>query len=154
MTPAELINQAQHYGARLLIVGGKLAVAPPGRVPPDLKSRLREHAPEIRALLTQPSPAAPEPSAADRAAWAREVTPNSRQPLIPPEVRRKIEGIEGEARRLGWPAELLWSAGFWDCPRGLAAVLDEDDQIGAVTPDFIEIVKMRRDLLRFQRRAA
>jgi hypothetical protein len=36
--------------------------------------------------------------------------------------------------------------------RGLAAVLDESDVIAEVTPDFIEIVKSKRSILRFQRR--
>jgi hypothetical protein len=51
----------------------------------------------------------------------------------------------------GWPAELLWSQVFWDLPRGLASVLDPDDEIADVTPDVIQIVRMRRDILRFRR---
>jgi hypothetical protein len=65
-----------------------------------------------------------------------------------------LEAIEQEARSKGWPPELLWNAGFWDSPRGLAAVLDSDDEIVEVTPDFIEILKTRRDLLRFRRRGS
>jgi hypothetical protein len=34
------------------------------------------------------------------------------------------------------------------CPQGLAAVLIADDEIGVVTPDYIEIWKLRRDILR------
>jgi hypothetical protein len=81
-----------------------------------------------------------------------QVIPNSRAPLACLEVRLKIETIEPEARRLGWPAELLWNAGFWDSPRGLAAVVDSGDEIIEVACDFIKILKTRRDLLRFQRR--
>ncbi|HEX4201433.1 MAG TPA: hypothetical protein VHY59_07935, partial [Chthoniobacterales bacterium] len=79
------------------------------------------------------------------------VTPDSRHPLIEPVVRAKLESVEAEARAKGWPAELLWNAGFWDCPRGLAAVLDFEDEIIEVTLDYIVILKTRRDLLRFCR---
>jgi hypothetical protein len=89
--------------------------------------------------------------AANRAAWTRNVSPDSRHPLIPPEVRAKIEAVEPEARAKGWPAELLWNNAFWDLPRGLAAVLDDDDEIVEVTPDYIQILKCRRDPLRFPR---
>lgn len=94
------------------------------------------------------------PNANDRVAWDRAVTPDSRRPLIPPEVRTKIEAIEPEARHLGWPAELLWNATFWDLPRGLAAVLDAEDDIGEVTADYIIVLKLKRNVLRFQRRHA
>ena len=81
------------------------------------------------------------------------MTPNSRLPLIPPDVREKIEAIESEARGKGWPAELLWNCGFWDCPRSLAALLEPEDEIAEVTPDYIAILKLRRELLRFRRHA-
>ena len=64
-----------------------------------------------------------------------------------------IEAIEAETRAKGWPPELLWSSGYWDLPRGLAAVLDSEDEIVKVTPDYIAILKTRRDLLRFRRYA-
>lgn len=83
------------------------------------------------------------------------VAPNSRQPLIPPSVRTKIAAVELEARAKGWPPELLWSGGFWgSSPRGLASVIDPEDEIAEITPDYIAIVKCRRDLLRFRRYAA
>jgi hypothetical protein len=85
---------------------------------------------------------------------ARTVAPNSRHPLVESAVRAKLEAIEAEARAKGWPAELLWNAGFWDCPRGLAAVLDLEDEIVEVTPEYIAILKTRRDLLKFRRHAA
>lgn len=90
---------------------------------------------------------------ADRATWTRTVTPDSRHPLVPSEVRAKIEAIEPDARSKGWPAELLWNRGFWDSPRGLAALLDPNDEIAEVTHDHIAILKTRRDLLRFRRYA-
>lgn len=86
--------------------------------------------------------------------WLRtsKLVPDSRTIRIPDAVRMKIEAIESEARCLGWPPELLWNAEFWRQPRGLAAVLDEGDEIGEVTADYIAILKVKRDLLRFQRR--
>jgi hypothetical protein len=68
-------------------------------------------------------------------------------------VRAKIEAIEVEARAKGWPAELLWNNESWDYPRGVAATLDADDTIVEVRPDYIMIVKSRRDILRFARYA-
>jgi hypothetical protein len=90
----------------------------------------------------------------DPATWTRAVTPNSRHPLIPDAVREKIAAIEPTARNLGWPPELLWNANFWDAPRGLAAVLDEGDEIAEVTADYIGILKVKHDLLKFRRFAA
>lgn len=90
----------------------------------------------------------------DRAHWTRTITPSSRNPIIEPEVRAKIETIEAGARAQGWPAELLYNSNFWDCPRGLAAVLDPDDEIADLTPEFITILKRRRDLVRFCRHAS
>jgi hypothetical protein len=89
-----------------------------------------------------------------QAAWTRFIKPNSRSPLIPTVIRAKIEAIEHEARHLGWPPELLWNSGFWDSPRGLAAILDLDDEIIEVTPECIAISKYRRDIQRFRRHAA
>jgi hypothetical protein len=84
----------------------------------------------------------------------RDMAPDSRHPLIPDTIREKIEAIEAEARAKGWPAELLWNNAIWDLPRGIAAVLDADDEIGEVTPDYIEIWKLRRNRQRFMRRVA
>jgi hypothetical protein len=67
---------------------------------------------------------------------------------------KEIEAIEGDARAKGWPAELLWNAGFWDSPRGLAAIMDEEDEVTEVTPEYIGILKTKHQLLRFQRRNA
>jgi predicted membrane GTPase involved in stress response len=39
----------------------------------------------------------------------------------------------------------------WDLPRGLAAALDDNDEIVEVTPDHIKILKCRRDILHFVR---
>ena len=65
-----------------------------------------------------------------------------------------MEGIEADARAKGWPAELLYNANFWDYPRGLAAVLDANDEIVDVTANTITILKIRSEILRFQRRVA
>jgi hypothetical protein len=96
----------------------------------------------------------PATKAADPAARTCEVVPDSRHPLVSPRVRAKIESIEGAARAKGWPAELLWNAGYWDSPRGLAAVLDTEDEIVDVTPGNIVILKTCRTLLRFRRHVA
>jgi hypothetical protein len=106
------------------------------RVFPETKLKQVHTKSNKRASLAPPRPAS---------------LPNSRQALIAAAVRSKIEAIEAEARARGWPAELLWNAGFWDRPRGLAAVLEPNDEIAGVTPEVIEIVKMRRDVLRFRR---
>jgi hypothetical protein len=99
------------------------------------------------------SPAAEEhPRPRDRRNHS--ATPDSRHPLIFPEVRTKIEAIEAEARAKGWPAELLWNGGYWDRPRGLAAVLEAGDEIAGVTTECIVVLKKRHDLLRFQRHVA
>ena len=88
------------------------------------------------------------------AAPHRPSTRNSRNPLLSGAVRKKIEAIEQEARGLGWPSELIWNGNFWDSPRGLAAVMDDDDEIAEVTADSIEILKTRRNMVRFYRRPA
>ncbi len=102
-------------------------------------------------MAGSPHVSGPEVSAPSR---RRGITPNSRSPLIPDTIRAKIEAIEPEARRLGWPAELLWGSGFWSQPRGLAAVLGDDDEIVEVTADHIAILCLERNLLRFNRRAS
>ena len=96
-------------------------------------------------------PTAPSPPEFEPANWRRHGPFNSRSPVIPPEIRAKIEAIEAEARHLGWDPQRLWNSNFWDSPRGLAAVLDDTDEIIEVTADSIEILKTKRDLLRFYR---
>jgi hypothetical protein len=80
--------------------------------------------------------------------------PDSRTPIILTDLRDKIEAIEPAARVLGWPPELLWNNRFWGLPRGLAAVLDIDDEITAFTDTYIEIRKRGRDVRRFYRYSA
>jgi ribosomal protein L37AE/L43A len=190
---AEIIRQAKRHGVRLAVFDGIIKASPPNTLPDDLKAAIREHAPEVKALLaTRPARSDDRPAEACRwcrgrefwrkadgpwtcqtchppvdtpaerctlpgvesASWIRNVTPNSRAPLIPDAVREKIAAIEGDARNLGWPPELLWNANFWDSPRGLAAVLDADDEIAEVTAEYISILKVKRDLLKFRRHAA
>jgi len=79
---------------------------------------------------------------------------DERREFIPDPIRQKIEAIEAEAHAAGWTAEQLWSRPFWNIPRGLAAVMQDDDEIVAVTPDSIEILRYRRDVLRFRRHNA
>jgi hypothetical protein len=95
-----------------------------------------------------------ETTKADAATWRRGLVPDSRTPIMPPCIREKIEAIEADARAKGWPPELLWNSGFWDSPRGLAALLDEGDEIAEVAVDYIAILKTQRNILRFQRRTS
>jgi hypothetical protein len=85
--------------------------------------------------------------------WRRDrsTPPNSRNPLVPDAIRAKIEAIEDEARQLGWEPERLWNSNFWDQPRGLAAIMDEGDEIAEVRADSIAVLKKERRLVRFQR---
>jgi hypothetical protein len=135
---AELTTQGIHVESR---PGGSLYVAPKCRLTPELVKRIRHHRQAIFACLTH----------VHRAAHDFNVAANSRQQLIPPEVRIKIGAIEAEASAKGWPQELLWNAGYWDRPRGLASLLDCDDEIVEVTGDEIAILKCRRDIQRFRR---
>jgi hypothetical protein len=146
MNAQQILDEVRRCGAALVIIHGRLKASPPGVLPGDLKVAIRERAAEIKVRLLAPAARLAPPTAS-----ARAITPDSRSPIIPPEVRVKIENIEGEARAKGWPAELLYNANFWDSPRGLAAVLEEDDEIVEVSPDHIAILKVRRDLLRFRR---
>lgn len=115
---------------------------------------LRQDSPPLEALPAsseEPRLAPTADATAPPAEWRQGVTPNSRNPLISNAVRAVIEGIESDARAKGWPAELLWNSSFWDCPRGMASLLDDGDVIAEVTPDFITIVKTERSIVRFQR---
>jgi hypothetical protein len=193
MNAERIVEQARKHGVRLAVFDGIIKASPPNTLPPELKAAIREHAPEVKAILatrqSQPGDDRPSPCrwcrgyqfwrksggpwvcerchppvadpseritlpGVESANWIRNVTPNSRAPLIPDAIREKIAAIEPTARNLGWPPEQLWNSGFWDSPRGLAAVLDEGDEIAEVTADYISILKVKRDLLRFRRHAA
>lgn len=91
---------------------------------------------------------------AGAAGWRQGVAANSRFQVIPPAIRATIEAIEADARAKGWPPELLWNAEFWGSPRGLAALLDEGDAIVEVATDYIAILKIEWNILRFRRRAS
>ena len=54
MTLTKLLNRADHLGLTLEPRGGKLAVTPGNRCPPELVDSLREHKAEILALLSRP----------------------------------------------------------------------------------------------------
>ena len=136
-----LLSALHSRGILLIPDGEKLVAEPASRLSDADRAAIRALKPELMRIL----------SAAGRRQC---VTPNSRSPLVPPAVRILIEGIEAEARAKGWPAELLWNAEFWGSPRGLAAVLDDDDTIAEVTPDYIGILKTHSSILRFQRRVS
>jgi TubC N-terminal docking domain len=147
MNAQAIVDELARRGVRLRVENGRIIARPLSAIPSNLAQAVRVHKREVLALLcTSPD--------AVRAHWTRSVTPDSRHPLMPSEVRTKIEAIEAEARAKGWPAELLWNSDFWDCPRGLAAVLNAEDEIAEVSKDYIAILKVRRDLLKFRRHAA
>jgi hypothetical protein len=182
METSEILECAHAMGISLTIERGYIAARPKGRTSPELVAAIRAHKGELLALLTgasdpeltnavtvieqafpgarlvevreSPTKLASASQVDLRASWPRSVAPDSRRPLIPPEVRAKIEAIERDARGMGWPPEILWSANFWDLPRGLAAVLDAEDEIAEVTREFIIILKTKRDLLGFRRYSA
>ena len=136
-----LIASLETRGIRLIPSGADRLLATPSTLLSDAdREAIRANKPAILRALTAKRPA--------------RIVADSRNPLVSPTVRAKIEAIEPEARRLGWPGELLWSAGFWDAPRGLAAVLDDGDLIVEVTEAAIEILKLKRDRQVFMRRNA
>ena len=55
MTANELIAEARRTGVSLALVEGKLKATPPGLLRDDLREALREHAREVKALLTPQS---------------------------------------------------------------------------------------------------
>jgi hypothetical protein len=141
MTPKALLAELRSRGVELLLHDGRLKLRGPAeRITPELVRWARQHKLALLACL--------------RGERSRAVTPDSRNPLIEPAIRVKIEAIEAEARTLGWPPELLWSCNFWDLPRGLAAILEPADEITQVASDRIEILKTKRDLLVFRRHTA
>jgi hypothetical protein len=141
MNQAEsLLITLRGEGFRIQAHGENLRLGPKGRITPELIERVRSCKPALLEILCRQS----------RSVEASD----SRHPLIGREVRTKIENIEGEARRLGWPPELLWNNSFWDLPRGLAAVVDDEDEIVQVAYDQIKILKTHRDILVFRRHNA
>jgi hypothetical protein len=70
---------------------------------------------------------------------------NKRAAFVPAAIAKKIATIELRARRLGWPAELLFDPTLDDYgrPLGLAATLDPSDAIVAVRRDCIVVRKNR-----------
>lgn len=146
MNAESILAEFGRHGVRLRVEGDRLIARPLSAVTPELREAVRQHKAALLDLLRIPSDG--------RAAWPRSVAPDSRRPLIEPTVRAKLEEIEAEAHAKGWPPELLWNGNFWDCPRGLAAVLDPDDEIIEVAVDHITILKVKRDLLNFRRQVA
>jgi hypothetical protein len=68
--------------------------------------------------------------------------------------QKKIEAVEAAARAMGWPPELLWNSGFWDCRAAWPRCSTLRTKSTKVTADYIAVLKTRRDLLRFRRYAA
>lgn len=161
MTAEALVENLSARGIRLIPNPPKLAAEPASRLTDADRELIRAHKVELLALLADPPDAKENLGAIEnqeKSAPAvdspRSIAPDSRHPLVEPTVRATVEAIEPEARAKGWPPELLWNANFWDLPRGLAAVLDAADEIVEVAPDYIAVLKTRRDLLRFRRYAS
>ncbi len=51
MTAQEVLTQVRERGVALAVIDGKLKASPPGLLPPDLKTAIRDRAVEIKALL-------------------------------------------------------------------------------------------------------
>lgn len=51
MTAQEVLSQVRERGVALAVIDGKLKASPPGLLPPDLKTAIRDRAVEIKALL-------------------------------------------------------------------------------------------------------
>ncbi|MBV8135349.1 MAG: hypothetical protein JO121_06880 [Deltaproteobacteria bacterium] len=156
MSAESLIADLNSRGIRLELNGEKISVTPSSKLTDSDRESIRQHKPLLLARLQEDRApveikiAGPGESLR-RAGWRRAATPDSRYPIIPQEIRAKIEAIEQEARRLGWPPELIWSADFWGLPRGLAAVVDADDELGDVRSDYIEILGVKHVVRRFPR---
>jgi hypothetical protein len=83
-----------------------------------------------------------------------------------PEITAKIKQIEADAIEKGWPPEYLWNDDFWATPRGLATVLEIQDEITEVAIEYIGISRIngrpivdgvretRRVSLKFRRNGA
>lgn len=125
------VSGLQRRGICLSIDGGSLVVRPSSQLTDEDRRTLRVYKVEILGAL------------------ARGPT-DTRLDIIRP----KVAEIEQEALAKGWPRALLWNERFWDMPRGLRAVLEPDDEITGVTTEFIEILRCRRNVLRFRRTSA
>jgi hypothetical protein len=151
MDAYQILNDLSERGILLIPDGEKLVAEPASRLSDADRAAVRQNKLDLLRILSRSKEASPPLRNPDALGWRQGVTPNSRYPTVPPSVRTLIEGIEGDARAKGWPPELFWNAEFWGSPRGLAAVLDSEDEIAEVTPDYIVILKTKRDLLRFRR---
>lgn len=51
MTPHEIISAVHRLGVVLAVVDGRLKASPPGLLPPELRSAIRERVAEVKALI-------------------------------------------------------------------------------------------------------
>lgn len=51
MNVERIVEQARKHGVRLAVFDGIIKASPPNTLPPELKAAIREHAPEVRAIL-------------------------------------------------------------------------------------------------------
>jgi|GEM_PF-4867504 len=100
-------------------------------------------APAALSTTTAPTPAPPAPL---RAPLTRP------EPELEPAVAAELARVWPEAERLGWPHSLIFGNRFWPVEaRGLACLLDTGDRLGAVTRDFIAIVKKDGAVQRYRK---
>ncbi|MGO9268250.1 MAG: hypothetical protein ACLQBA_25750 [Candidatus Binataceae bacterium] len=170
MDAQALVIDFDRRGIRLIPNPPKLTVKPSAKLTDEDRAAIRTNKAELLALaLARDEAETARIAALDRQRNARDRArgrgydyafqpeqPASRQPApLDPAIAAEIGRIEDEALAIGWSHARLWGADFWPVEgRGLAALLDAGDQIGAVTADYIEILKVERHLLRFQRRAS
>lgn len=68
MTAIEVLYECRARGVKLQADGGRLRFSPPDRVPSALVAALREHKPELLAMLADPPPVVEPETHADREA--------------------------------------------------------------------------------------
>ncbi len=67
-------------------------------------------------------------------------------PKVTPKVAAQIRAREAEALAAGWAFEDLWKSRFWHIVNrrnrpGLAALMHPGDKLGAITENYIEIIR-------------
>lgn len=63
---------------------------------------------------------------------------------INPVVEEKIRARVLDALAAGWELEELWESRFWPppgCRRGLASCMRPEQEIGEITPEYIEVYR-------------
>jgi ribosomal protein L37AE/L43A len=114
MNAERIVEQARKLGVRLAVFDGIIKASPPNTLPDDLKAAIREHAPEVKAILAtrRSRPGDPDPELAAAVAAVERAFPGAR--LV--EVRhgeRPTEPCRWCRGRKFWRK----SCGPWVCER-------------------------------------